>query len=137
MGYHYAEGKGVPRDQGKAVFWYEKAAAAGDVKAQYNLGMLYLNGVGGKADDEKAAFFYRMAAGAGYGPAMYRLAVLYEEGRGVKQSYQLAGEWYERADLAAKVKIDEAMKKNPHPFVQRVLQVPDDLNQSSDKLPGH
>lgn len=52
-----------------------------------------------------------MAAGAGYGPAMYRLAVLYEEGRGVKQSYQLAGEWYERADLAAKVKIDEAMKR--------------------------
>lgn len=68
---------------------------------------------------------------------MYRLAVLYEEGRGVKQSYQLAGEWYERADLAAKEKIDEAMKKNPHPFVQRTLLVPDDLNQAGGKLAGH
>lgn len=66
---------------------------------------------------------------------MYRLAVLYEEGRGVKQSYQLAEQWYERADFAAKEKIDEAMKNNPHPFVQRTLKVPDDLDQSSQQAP--
>ncbi len=38
-GIRYAEGRGVAKDESKAVQWYAAAAAQGHVDAQFNLGM--------------------------------------------------------------------------------------------------
>jgi len=42
----YAKGQGVKVDDGKAVYWYRKAANQGHPRAQYNLGVMYLLGTG-------------------------------------------------------------------------------------------
>ena len=39
VGLMYAEGKGVPQDYREAVKWYGRAAAQGNVPAQYSLGL--------------------------------------------------------------------------------------------------
>ncbi len=38
-GVSYAEGRGVSKDESKAVQWYGAAAAQGHAQAQYNLGL--------------------------------------------------------------------------------------------------
>jgi TPR repeat protein len=35
----YENGQGVPKDEAKAVHWYEKAAEQGEANAQKNLGI--------------------------------------------------------------------------------------------------
>ena len=48
LGLIYYDGKGVPQDYQKAVYWYQKAAKQGITVAQANLGTMYALGeVGG------------------------------------------------------------------------------------------
>ena len=56
----------MARDYSKTRKWWKKAAAAGDVKAQNNLGSLYENGLGVEQDYAKAREFYEKAATTGY-----------------------------------------------------------------------
>ena len=42
----YAKGQGVIQDYKEALKWFRLAAAQGDAKAQYNLGVMYDNGEG-------------------------------------------------------------------------------------------
>ncbi len=49
-----AKGEGVPKDATKAVEWWEKAAAQGNVDAQHRLGVAYLKGEGVTGDKAKA-----------------------------------------------------------------------------------
>ncbi|MGN0918476.1 MAG: tetratricopeptide repeat protein, partial [Oxalobacter sp.] len=52
LGKAYATGKGVRKDQERAVEWYRKAAENGNADAQNNLGAAYANGHGvGKSDE--------------------------------------------------------------------------------------
>ena len=44
----YLEGKGVKQDYSEALKYFEKGAAAGDTRAQNNLGYLYNHGLGVK-----------------------------------------------------------------------------------------
>jgi TPR repeat protein len=44
LGEMYAAGDGVPKNAGKAVEWYQKAAAQGDVSAQLTLAAMYIGG---------------------------------------------------------------------------------------------
>ena len=46
LGEMYANGRGTPRDDAKAVEWYRRAAAQGDAIAQYSLFEMYVNGRG-------------------------------------------------------------------------------------------
>ena len=41
LGLMYLNGQGVQKDDAKAVAWFLKAAAQGDVDAQFNLGGMY------------------------------------------------------------------------------------------------
>ena len=61
--YYYAQG--VARDYTPARNWYQRAAAAGNAKAMYNLGVLYENGQGVAQDYGKAREWYQMAADLG------------------------------------------------------------------------
>ena len=72
-------------------------AEAGDVDAQYNLGIMYDNGYGVPQDYAEAVKWYRLAAEQGYAKAQYNLGTMYEYGNGVPQDYKEAVRWYRLA----------------------------------------
>ena len=61
----YDDGKGVPQDYTKAVFWYTKAAEQGDISAQCRLGKMFLDGEGVTKDSEKALYWFTRAGEQG------------------------------------------------------------------------
>jgi TPR repeat protein len=79
LGHLYRNGLGVEADGHMAQAWYQVAADAGVVSAEYNLGMLYLKGGPGlEPDPAKGEAFLTRAAAKGFIPArveMDRLAV--------------------------------------------------------------
>jgi TPR repeat protein len=54
------------------------SGGAGNVPAQYSLGLAYEKGKGVPQDYQEAVKWYRIAAAQGYAPAEYSLGVAYE-----------------------------------------------------------
>jgi len=75
----------------------KKQAAAGDVKAQYNLGVAYANGYGVSEDKSEAIRWWRKAADQGYVKAQFRLGVAYDLGDGVPRDEAESVRWYRKA----------------------------------------
>jgi hypothetical protein len=75
----------------------EKAARQGEVKAQYELGVLAAQPESGQPDYGKAAYWFREAAVQGNPSAQYNLGVLYEHGLGVASDDVRALLWYHSA----------------------------------------
>lgn len=65
LGFMYANGQGVPKDDQQAVYWYRKAADQGDEFAQFNLGVRYFKGRGVPKDDQQAYFWWLLASVGG------------------------------------------------------------------------
>ena len=63
LGWMYANGQGVTKDEVEAVKWFRKAADQGNAPAQYNLGNMYRTGQG-VAKDEVEAYKWWLLAGA-------------------------------------------------------------------------
>jgi TPR repeat protein len=84
-------------DYPTAVSELEKAAAAGDAQAFFNLGVLHAEGKAGPRDMAKAVGYYRKGADGGSVLAAYNLAQAYRKGDGVTQNYADAARWYEFA----------------------------------------
>ena len=81
-----AKGRGVPKDLGKAMEWYRKAAELGNVYAVYNMGW-YLE----KAENlDKARACYEQAKEQNMDSAYWSLGRMYEEGLGVEQDLKQA-----------------------------------------------
>jgi hypothetical protein len=80
----YAEGEGVPQDDGQAAMWYRKAAERGHADAQFLLGALYEEGRGIPRDDAQAVYWYGKAAEQGHSYAPSALGALIEQGRGIR-----------------------------------------------------
>lgn len=80
-----------------AITEYKLLAEKGEVKAQYNLGIMYLLGQGVPHDSKEAATWFREAAGQGDADAQYHLGLMYTQGLGVPQDYKEAASWYGRA----------------------------------------
>ncbi len=87
----------APQSYGAAMRWYERAAADGNVEAQYLLGLKYERGVEVPADSGKAAHWYARAAAQGHAEAQFRLASMYVRGDGVAADSSLAAQLYEKA----------------------------------------
>ncbi len=83
------------------------AAAQGDARAQYNLGVMYDKGQGVRQDYAEAVKWYRMAAEQGNANAQNNLGVMYHMAWGVPQDYVQAHLWY---NLAAAQGTDQARK---------------------------
>jgi TPR repeat protein len=64
---------GTPRNDSRAVELFEKAAAAGNARAQLNLGILYMRGQGVTADLIQARAWLEKAAAGGDPQALYAL----------------------------------------------------------------
>ncbi|MEW5705022.1 MAG: tetratricopeptide repeat protein [Pseudomonadota bacterium] len=97
VGIIYQEGRGVEKDLGKTIAWYEKAAAKGEVNALYTLGYMSHHGIGMAQNFDKAAQWYRAAGDKGHPKAMFELARLYMRGLGVERSFAEAVRWIEKA----------------------------------------
>ncbi len=84
-------------DYAEAVRFMSVAAEAGDVAAQFNLGVAYANGTGTERDYGEALKWFRLAADQGAAPAQFNLGVIYQRGLGVPQDHAEAAKWYLRA----------------------------------------
>jgi hypothetical protein len=94
LGWKYANGYGVPKDNAEAVKWYRKAADQRNAMAQRHLGWMYANGYGVAKDPTEAVKWYRKAAEQGEAPAQYNLGLMYAEGVGVLKNETEALAWY-------------------------------------------
>ncbi|MGN0205858.1 MAG: toll/interleukin-1 receptor domain-containing protein, partial [Muribaculaceae bacterium] len=71
IGYNYAKGDFLPRDEVKAFEWYQKSARKGDSRAQFLLGDAYYYGSGTICDYESAVKWYKKASEQGNAKALY------------------------------------------------------------------
>lgn len=55
VGYMYARGEGVKKDNTKAIYWYEEAARQGHAGAMFRLGEMYVLGDGVARDVRKGS----------------------------------------------------------------------------------
>ena len=76
LGLMYGKGRGVIKDNIKAIKWWELAAEQGDGKAQTNLGWMYEKGKGVQKDFQKAAKWYQLASEQGIAKAQEKLNTL-------------------------------------------------------------
>eukprot|EP00899_Mesostigma_viride_P001427 jgi/Mesvir1/11285/Mv01079-RA.1 len=91
LGYLLAYGRTTPHDYGKAVEHFTTAVAgAGDVDAQYHLGVMHMKGTGVARDYNKAAQLLTLAAARQHPGALYHLAKLYHLGTGLSMSCRSA-----------------------------------------------
>ncbi|MFI4994527.1 MAG: tetratricopeptide repeat protein [Hyphomicrobiales bacterium] len=90
------EGRGVPKDRGRAKSLLEQAAKAGQPSAAYNLGVMEL-AEGTPDGDERGLRLVRQGADAGVPEAEYALATLLREGKVVSADREAAARMMGRA----------------------------------------
>jgi len=98
----YEEGRGVPKDERKAVELYTKAINDSDnpdSQAMVNLGVMYLNGQGALPKDEsKALELFKKAVEADNDNGMAMLGAMYEDGAGgLPKDMATALSWYKKS----------------------------------------
>ena len=76
LGLMYGRGKGIVKDDSKAIEWWKLAADQGDGKAQTNLGWMYEKGRGVNQDDQEAIKWYQLASDQGVAKAQEKLMLL-------------------------------------------------------------
>ena len=98
--FRYAEmlrdGRGVAKNVKDAVKWTRKAADAGHVDAQCQMGLFYMNGIGVDRDEDKAVEWLEKAAKQNYAQAQYNLGI-YHARFSDKESIRLALKWLNEA----------------------------------------
>jgi hypothetical protein len=90
-------GRGITRNEGDAIPWYQKSANAGYVPAQAELGFCYLTGTGVTRDERLAAHWLTEAARQGEPYAQLNLGTMYEDGSGVDRNLAQARALYAQA----------------------------------------
>ena len=111
LGFRYAHGYGVSRDDQEAVKWYRQAAEQGHASAQFTLGSMFFKGQGVPKDYQEAVRWYRLAAEQGNEAAQGKLGTMYYLGQGVPKDYVLAHMW---VNLAAAQGLESASEMRDH-----------------------
>lgn len=127
VGYRYARGVRVPRDEAAAADWFRKAAAQGHVRAQYNLGVMYSRGRGVDQDYAEALNWYSMAAEQGDAAAQAVIAAMYQRGVGTAPDLRAAFDWYLKA---ARQGHQNSMYKVGELYLQGVPGIPRDAKEA-------
>ena len=96
-GFAYEQGIGVKQSDHLSLFWYKKAAAAGDKDAKANLGITYIFGDEAKRKPSAGVRLSFEAADLGQEMAMNTLGICYEKGILVTRNPEKAFEWYKKA----------------------------------------
>ncbi|SGZ72626.1 hypothetical protein BTHERMOSOX_600 [Bathymodiolus thermophilus thioautotrophic gill symbiont] len=121
-----------------AFHWMMRAAEAGHMAAQNNIGLSYLYGLGVKQDDKKAFEWFKKSAKQGLPYAQSELAMLYYRQGAIKQAQQWwliaanANDEYAQFNLASLFLEQKNLKKayywfqqanqNKHPNAQVALE---------------
>jgi uncharacterized protein len=109
----YAQGKGVPEDNRKVMFWLTKAAKAGDAEAQGELAMKYERGsTDVPQDDVEAMFWLTKAAEAGNTSAQLILAIKYN--KAIPPDFKKAAHWYTKVAEAGDANAQTFPKRSGH-----------------------
>jgi len=93
----YADGRGVDKDDKRAVELFTLAADQGHAGAQCTLGNKYADGHGVDRDEKRAVELFTLAADQGFVQAQYNLSTMYANGEGIDQSFTKAREWLTKA----------------------------------------
>ncbi len=93
IGYFYANGYGVKKDEILAFEWYSRAAKGNSPAALNNLAFCYEYGKGTTVDLKKAILYYEKAAKLGSTTAQKNLAICYKNGTGVDANSQKVFYW--------------------------------------------
>ena len=96
LGGAYLAGRGVDKDEKKALAMYQQAEKMGSASAAYNIGVCYAYGYGVKADEATAFKWFKQAAEAGSPFGMYAVGSWYASGTGVKADKEQAVSWLEK-----------------------------------------
>ena len=109
LGYMYANGQGVAKDDAESAMWFRKAAEKGDASSQHILGLDYATGLGVPQDYAQAAVWFRKSAEQGDASAQTDLGIRFANGQGLPQDYAEAYFWF---DLAASGKLKGTEQEN-------------------------
>lgn len=90
----YEKGWGMTQDYAEAARWYRRAAEAGFIKAQNNMGWMYYEGRGVPKDYREAAKWFYNAALRGDADGQSNLGLMYQFGLGVEKDRVEACRWY-------------------------------------------
>ena len=93
--FYYGRGRAV--DYTQAMYWYRKAAEAGNLYSPNSIGICYKNGHGVPQSDELAASWYKKAYNAGNPQGAYNLAECYYSGTGVQKDIDQALKYWAEA----------------------------------------
>jgi uncharacterized protein len=88
----------APATGGEELFRkYLEKAQAGDVDAQYNIGILYYHGEGIRKDHDEALKWFHLSAEQGDAEAQYNLGFMYGRGEGAPKDHRASMEWFQKA----------------------------------------
>ncbi len=96
IGWLYANGAGVVRNDATALSWFRRAAAAGSGRGMDAVGEFYHQGRGVAVSATKALAWYHRAADAGCRQAFSEIGSCYANGWGVAKDLGQAVQWYKR-----------------------------------------
>ena len=96
LGEAYLMGKGLPKSDKDAEYWYEKAANSGNAEAANLVGYMYQAGVGVPADPARAVRWFELSAASGCSNALINLGVMHMVGVGVPKDPTRAAEYFRR-----------------------------------------
>ena len=109
IGWHYEEGKGVPRNLSEAMRWYRAAAEQHDPRAAENLGLMYERGKGVAKNCRTAVEWYARGALWNDHASLYSLGRMYQFGFGVKEDRAKAHAYYRQSAALGSHKAREAL----------------------------
>lgn len=95
VGASYHDGQsGIPKNLATAKEWFEKSAAKGDERAEFNLGVMYYSGEGIPQNYAKAREWFEKAVAQKNARAQFNLGIMYYRGEGVEQNFPQAIEYF-------------------------------------------
>lgn len=86
LGFAFRNGLGTPRDEGRALEWFQRAAAQGSTRAMNELGAIHTT----RRDLATAYDWYRRSAEAKDPQGMFRVGVMHHRGWHVKRDLDAA-----------------------------------------------
>jgi hypothetical protein len=94
IGLMLRDGRGVPKDEVRALTFFKKAAERGHVGSSVNLADMYYTGAGTKQNYLEAGRWLMILSRRGHYPSMYKLAQMFERGEGIERNEKAARTLY-------------------------------------------
>ena len=107
----YETGKGVSKDEARAVSLFDQACTLGDPPACMSAGRMYEFHHGVAKDDAKATSYYGRSCDAGFAAGCYNEAIMFENGRGAPKDLERAARDYDVACKAGSIVACDAAKR--------------------------